>query len=118
MVEIDSGYKDSIKDTFDYTDLTFSGSTTSPVFDCGGGTIVGLLPDSAFSGSQLKAQFSKDGENFFNSKNSAGDLLVFYAEAEVHTALTAADLLGFKFIRFVSDASETCTVSVITRKVA
>ena len=112
-----SGYKDSILTSYGYTDVTFTASTTSDVFNGGAGTIVGILPDSDFLGSTLSFEWSYDGSIFYPSINALGVALSVSATAESFTVLSPADLVVFQYVKFVSDLTETATVKVVTRKV-
>lgn len=112
-------FKETIQSTIEFSNVTFTASATSSVFDCGGATVIGVLPLTGYTGTKLTPQWSMDGITFYNVKDIRGDAVTpISATVNSFTALLTTDLLAFRYIRFVSDQTETCTVTLTTRRVA
>lgn len=109
--------KTSIQTSLEVSEVIFDSSEESNMFNTGGATIIGILPDEDFSGTQVDPLWSLDGELFYPVKNTSGLDLTIKCFPETLTVFTPLDLLGFKYIKFVSNVSESCTFKILTRKV-
>ena len=110
-------FKDTIQSTIELTEVSFTSSDLSEAFDCGGASVVGILPDSDFTGTILTPQWSVDGDTFYSVKNTSGLDLTINVTPEVVTILLPSDLCAFKYVKFLSDETETCNISIVTRRV-
>jgi hypothetical protein len=115
---LNRGFKDSTASTLEDNIITFAGSTDSSVFDCGAGVVIGILPDSDFAGTTLAPMWSIDGVVFKNVNSVVGTpFSITNIAANVMIALNPADLMSFRYIKFTSNATETATLSIVTRRV-
>lgn len=111
-------FRKSIQSTLEAATFQFVGSDTSEIFDAGGSSIIGFLPDGDISGTSVSPLYSIDGETFVPCITGLGGDVSFSVKPNKITLLATTDLLAFRYIKLKSTTTETCTIQAITRRVA
>ena len=111
-------YRSAVASALESTPVVFDSSNTSGIFDCGGSVAIAILPDEDFTGSVLSLKWSIDGLYFYSVQDATGNTVSISVSSNTVSLLTPSDLLAFRYVKFVSDQSETASMSIITRRVA
>lgn len=107
----------SIQSTTESSVIEFD-DTNNQVFNSGGATVVGLLPDEDWTGTSVTCLWSLDGVTYSSVQDITGTpLAVSAVTSEKLTLFAPTDFLAFQYIKFISNATETATMQVITRSV-
>jgi len=99
----------------------FTASATSAAIDTKEGTIVGFEIPSGFTGVSLSFKATSDADNgtyndvYYLSGVAATILTITSVAASRQITIDPKLLAGFRYLKLVSNASETLTVNVMIR---
>lgn len=96
-----------------------NGATTSGAANLDGLAVMGFIIPAAFTGTTITFLGSDDGTNFFTLVNASGTTLSVTVVTSSYMLMSATDLMGIRYLKLVSGASEAAarSVGIITRSV-
>ena len=95
----------------DKTAIVLTGQTVSEAVDLLGTVLVGILTTDTLVGGSLSFESSIDGAAFFPVYNDAAIPLAISIKPDRFIALDITDFASMRFIKVVSDATETSDVT-------
>lgn len=99
-------------------DVSFTASTTSDVQDLSGCTLCGLYIPSGFSGASIKFESHSAATGTFSRViGSDGAELNYTVAASKYLYVDPAIFAGIRFLKLVSDATETANITLALRPV-
>jgi len=87
-------------------------NSTSEIVDLLNTSIVGLVIPSDFQGEKIAFKVSVDKVNFYSLQNNANEKIVIDAKSESVVSFGRDDFLAWKYLKIVSDMTQTADISI------